>query len=51
MSHWRDRVKPNFVGSFDDDFSDVDAFIPILGARNSPTIPIEDGCFQLDSYR
>lgn len=50
MSYWQDRVKPNFIGSFDDDFADVDTFIPIPGVPDDPEIPIEDGCFQLDRY-
>lgn len=48
LLYWQDRVKPNFTGRFDNDFADVDYFVPIPGAKDDPTIPIEDGFFQLD---
>ncbi|PYH98153.1 actin-like ATPase domain-containing protein [Aspergillus ellipticus CBS 707.79] len=49
LTYWQDRVKPNFTGKFDDDFADVDYFIPIPGAQDDPSVPIEDGFFQLTS--
>ena len=50
LSYWQDRVKPNFVGGLDDDFGDFDCFIPIPGAQDDASIPIEDGCFVLTRY-
>jgi hypothetical protein len=48
MSHWREMVKPNFTGEFDDEFADVDYFIPLPGAADNPDVSIEDGFLQLD---
>ncbi|RAL05412.1 Hsp70 family protein [Aspergillus ibericus CBS 121593] len=50
LSYWQDRVKPNYVGKYDDDYADIDYFIPVPGARDDPLIPIEDGFFQLTRY-
>ncbi|PYI00230.1 actin-like ATPase domain-containing protein [Aspergillus sclerotiicarbonarius CBS 121057] len=49
ISYWQDRVKPNFIGHYDDDYADIDYFIPVPGAHDDPSIPIEDGFFQLTS--
>ncbi|KAL4861100.1 hypothetical protein BDV12DRAFT_204359 [Aspergillus spectabilis] len=47
--YWQDRVKTNFAGKFDDDFVEVDYYIPVPGAKDDPKIPIEDGFVQLTS--
>ncbi|KAE8332614.1 hypothetical protein BDV39DRAFT_189219 [Aspergillus sergii] len=49
LSYWQDRVKPNYTGKYDHDYADVDYFIPLPGVADNPTIPIEDGFFQLSS--
>lgn len=47
LSYWQERVKPSFVGTFDDEFEDVDYFIPIPGVADNPSARIEDGFMQL----
>ncbi|KAL3468953.1 hypothetical protein BJX99DRAFT_242456 [Aspergillus californicus] len=47
ITYWQERVKPNYTGIFDDDFADVDYFIPVPGTTDDPDIPIEDGFFFL----
>ncbi|KAL4919228.1 hypothetical protein BDW62DRAFT_209940 [Aspergillus aurantiobrunneus] len=47
ITYWQERVKPNFTGKYDDDFADVEYFIPVAGATDDPAIPIEDGFFLL----
>ncbi|PIG88527.1 Hsp70 family chaperone [Aspergillus arachidicola] len=49
LSYWQDRVKPNYTGKLDNDYADVDYFIPLPGVADDLTIPIEDGFFQLSS--
>ncbi|OOO07679.1 Heat shock protein 70 [Aspergillus oryzae] len=49
LSYWQDRVKPNYTGKYDNDYADVDYFIPLPGVADNPKIPIEDGFFQLSS--
>ncbi|PWY68474.1 actin-like ATPase domain-containing protein [Aspergillus heteromorphus CBS 117.55] len=49
MSYWQRQVKTNFCGKYDEDYAHVDYFIPIPGAQNDPSVPIEDGFFQLSS--
>ncbi|KAL2824383.1 hypothetical protein BDW59DRAFT_180259 [Aspergillus cavernicola] len=49
VTYWQDRVKPNFSGQYDDEFADVDYFIPVPGAKDDPAIPIEDGFFEMSS--
>ncbi|KAH2737389.1 hypothetical protein KXV39_008198 [Aspergillus fumigatus] len=46
-AYWQDRVKPNYVGKYDEDYGEIDYFIPLPGASDDPTVPIEDGFFQL----
>lgn len=50
LIYWQERVKPNFAGQFDEDFADVDYFIPLPGVQDDPSIPIEDGFLQLGRY-
>ncbi|GMG26091.1 unnamed protein product [Aspergillus oryzae] len=50
LSYWQDRVKPNYTGKYDNDYADVDYFIPLPGVADNPKIPIEDGFFQLSRY-
>ncbi|PYH46334.1 Hsp70 family protein [Aspergillus saccharolyticus JOP 1030-1] len=47
IQFWQDRVKPGFKGTYDNEYADVDYFIPIPGARDDLSIPIEDGFFFL----
>ncbi|KAL5001046.1 hypothetical protein BDV10DRAFT_161271 [Aspergillus recurvatus] len=47
VTYWQERVKPNFTGQFDDEFGEVEYFIPVAGAADNPSIPIEDGFFML----
>ncbi|KAE8370946.1 hypothetical protein BDV27DRAFT_140170 [Aspergillus caelatus] len=49
LSYWQDRVKPNYTGKLDYDYANVDYFVPLPGVTDDPTIPIEDGFFQLSS--
>ncbi|RAQ55593.1 Hsp70 family chaperone [Aspergillus flavus] len=49
LSYWQDRVKPNYTGKYDNDYADIDYFIPLPGVADNPKIPIEDGFFQLSS--
>ncbi|KAL4960015.1 Hsp70 family protein [Aspergillus stella-maris] len=49
ITYWQDRVKPNFTGSYDDDFADVEYFIPVAGATDDPKVPIKDGFFLMSS--
>ncbi|KAL4925366.1 Hsp70 family protein [Aspergillus undulatus] len=49
ITYWQERVKPNYSGKFDEDFTDVDYFIPVAGATDDPTVPIEDGFFLLSN--
>ncbi|KJK67278.1 Hsp70 protein [Aspergillus parasiticus SU-1] len=49
LSYWQDRVKPNYTGKLDNDYVDIDYFIPLPGVADDLTIPIEDGFFQLSS--
>ncbi|KAL5342492.1 hypothetical protein BJX70DRAFT_394709 [Aspergillus crustosus] len=49
VTYWQDKVKPNFTGKYDEDFSDVEYFIPVAGAVDDPAVPIEDGFFLLTS--
>ncbi|KAM0119369.1 hypothetical protein ACP6JC_004036 [Aspergillus fumigatus] len=46
-TYWQDRVKPNYVGKYDEDYGEIDYFIPLPGASDDPTVPIEDGFFHL----
>jgi hypothetical protein len=48
-TYWQDRVKPNYVGKYDEDYGEIDYFIPLPGASDDPTVPIEDGFFHLSS--
>ena len=50
LSYWQDRVKPGFTGKLDNEFGDVDCFVPIPGVSDDPTIPIKDGFLQLSRY-
>lgn len=50
MTFWRERVKPNFMGDYDEDFGEVEHFIPVAGAANDPGVPIEGGFFVLSKY-
>ncbi|KAL4742706.1 actin-like ATPase domain-containing protein [Aspergillus similis] len=43
ITYWQERVKPNFTGQFDDEYGEVEYFIPIAGAADDPSVPIEDG--------
>ncbi|KAL4775878.1 hypothetical protein BDW60DRAFT_176989 [Aspergillus nidulans var. acristatus] len=47
ITYWQKRVKPNFTGQFDDEFGEVEYFVPIAGAADDPSVPIEDGFFIL----
>ncbi|KAI9929645.1 hypothetical protein MW887_001119 [Aspergillus wentii] len=47
ISYWRDRVKPYFTGKVDDDFAEVDYFIPVPGVTDDIPGVIEDGFFTL----
>ncbi|PWY95394.1 actin-like ATPase domain-containing protein [Aspergillus sclerotioniger CBS 115572] len=49
ISYWQGQVKSNYVGKYDDEYVDVDYFIPVPGARDDPSIPIEGGLFYLSS--
>ncbi|KAL4951773.1 hypothetical protein BDW69DRAFT_186084 [Aspergillus filifer] len=49
LAYWQDRVKPNFRGSYDDDFADVEYFIHLAGATDDPEVPIKDGFFLMSS--
>ncbi|KAL4747143.1 hypothetical protein BDW72DRAFT_209839 [Aspergillus terricola var. indicus] len=43
----QERVKPNFTGQFDDEFGEVEYFIPIAGAADDSSVPIGGGFFML----
>ncbi|KAL4789568.1 actin-like ATPase domain-containing protein [Aspergillus venezuelensis] len=45
----QDRAKPNFTESYDDDFADVEYFIPVAGATDNSQVPIKDGFFLMSS--
>ncbi|RDW83641.1 Hsp70 family protein [Aspergillus mulundensis] len=49
MTYWQERVKPNFTGHFDDEFGEMEYFIPVAGAEDDESIPIEDGFFMMSS--
>ncbi|PYI35839.1 putative Hsp70 family chaperone [Aspergillus indologenus CBS 114.80] len=49
LHYWQDRVKPNFAGKYDEDFADVDYFIPVPGALDDHLASIEDGFLYLTS--
>ncbi|OJJ07215.1 hypothetical protein ASPVEDRAFT_876971 [Aspergillus versicolor CBS 583.65] len=49
MTFWQERVKPNFMGDYDEDFGEVEHFIPVVGAANDPEVPIEGGFFVLSN--
>ncbi|RAH65714.1 Hsp70 family protein [Aspergillus aculeatinus CBS 121060] len=49
LHYWQDRVKPNFAGKYDEDFEDVDYFIPVPGALDDRLASIEDGFLYLTS--
>ncbi|OJJ54986.1 hypothetical protein ASPSYDRAFT_1160155 [Aspergillus sydowii CBS 593.65] len=49
MTFWQERVKPNFMGDYDEDFGEVEHFIPVAGAADDPGVPIEDGFFVLSN--
>jgi hypothetical protein len=49
--YWQDHIKPNFVGKLsDDEFSDVDYFVPMPGVADNLGIHLEEGFLQLDRY-
>lgn len=50
MTFWQERVKANFMGDYDEDFGEVEHFIPVAGAADDPGVPIEDGFFVLSKY-
>ncbi|KAL4812725.1 hypothetical protein BDW67DRAFT_188408 [Aspergillus spinulosporus] len=43
ITYWQERVKPNFIGQFDNEFGQVEYFIPIAGAADDHSVPVEDG--------
>ncbi|OJK00196.1 hypothetical protein ASPACDRAFT_51993 [Aspergillus aculeatus ATCC 16872] len=49
LNYWQDRVKPNFAGKYDEDFDDVDYFIPVPGALDDRLALVEDGFLYLTS--
>lgn len=50
MTFWQERVKPNFMGDHDEDFCQVEHFIPVAGAADDFEALIEDGFFLLTKY-
>ncbi|PYI16694.1 hypothetical protein BO99DRAFT_465129 [Aspergillus violaceofuscus CBS 115571] len=49
LHYCQDRVKPNFAGQYDEDFADVDYFIPVPGSLDDHLASIEDGFLYLTS--